>query len=643
MSYRLESLTEVLTFKPQFSYFKFLVTDLFEFRFMEARRPLTTFTAMYFQTLFSNNYGYSISIDQIGNMYKGRFQKGVLVAGEILGAEDRCMRVKSKVGDRYHGVLLMTKEEMSYQGETDHLSLCGYGSLHTSSGKKVFIGNFENDLPHGYGIMYDKYGKLSKDGFSGYFCSGIKLYGKIEDDNMELEGNFNRVIPWPNNPHNKLGVSMNLKEILQFNQKSFSIIGWMLSKSSQTIKFGNFKDSESFLTGLYRVNYPDGNVYKGYFADSLREGEFIMVTAHGDHLIGTWTDTHFTGVILWKSSSTMSYSLGKFELNEKGELEQSQYGDIRTKDGDFYQGEISNSRFNGYGTLRKPDGSYYKGFFLEGKYHDIGEELNVLKKTLYRGSFNSNLMHGIGILQYLDNSLTKIYRTVCGYFEEGICRVQLSDSAEHTEKIADQKIASITMDVGIDERTGMYEQTGICIATLCKKSTDAPNTSYRFEGEIRQGRITGMGTITKKEPEDKNEMNIYEGSFEDGYLQGYGRLSIKTKEYYKGQFYHNNCKGIGIIKRANDLYEGYFDNMQMHHGVDNEVCVVSLGRDRCRIGMYERDKPINVHLVKETAIGNSVSTKVVLYKYLCIGTDENRSERGAERVAELPNRGWFDF
>lgn len=587
----------------------------------------------------SNNYGNGIVIDQIGNMYKGRFHKSALVAGEILGTESRCMKVKGKIGDRYNGLLLLSKEQMTYQGETDHLSFSGYGTLLASSGKKVFIGNFEDDLPHGYGVMYDKYGKLSKDGFSGFFCSGIKQYGVVEDENMELEGNFSRPIPFQNRPENNLGTRMNLTETLQFNQKSFNVTGWMLSKNSRTIKFGNFKDAEPFLTGLYRVNYPDGSVYKGKFTDSLREGDFIMITAYGDHLIGTWNDNHFTGVILWNSDSHMSYSLGKFELNEDGEIEQSHYGDIRTKDGSFYQGEIANSRFNGYGTLRKQDGSYYKGFFKEGFYSDVGEELNVSDRTLYQGEFNSNFRHGVGMLHYLDKSLTIIESTVKGYFEEGVCLVQYNQQTEHNEKIFNLKIKEITMNVLLDERTNKYEQTGYCLALLEKKPEDKEGTVYKYEGEVQEGKITGNGTITRRLPEDKNDTNIYEGQFEDGYLRGLGRLNIKIKTYYKGEFAYNSCKGIGVIKDANDVHEGYFCNLEKDHSPEKEVCIVSLKRERCRIGMYSKGIPDGYHLVKETAntqdrIGSTISTKVVLYNY---------KNGCAERMLELPNRGWFDF
>lgn len=580
---------------------------------MEAGVPLTDFMSIYFTTLYSRTYEHGLAVDQQGNLYRGRWAKDDFARGFVVGPRGRAMKVDKKVGDRYSGMLLLGNEDLCYEGDTDHLTLAGYGALTTRLGKKVFTGQFLNDVPHGFGVMYDKLGKLSKDSFEGQFCNGVKRYGIIVDEPLFTEGAFNRLIEDPKS-NNKTGFQLSLTESLQLNQKSFDIQGWVVSKESGIIKYGKFKDSEKKLTGLYRVHYTDNEFFKGYLKDNLRDGDFIAMTPDRNILIGNWKHDQFKGVICWNESDKQEFSHGVFKLNDSGELEQSAFGKIKFKDGDVYQGQITNNKAHGYGKLLKKDGGYYVGEFADGVYNGAGEELHVSSKSLYRGFFRGGCKHGMGSLRLLESSTT-----IHGYFQEDRCTVSFT---EHCGlKVFGQRVALLTAQVKVMDGGSRHENDGVCVAELETKANEFGKLeAFRYEGQIVRGSITGLGAIIKKEVDEKgrdenHETKIYEGEFRDGKIEGRGRWDVMPKCYYLGETKDNQIYGIGSLREANFMWQGRFDNLKK-----NGIFVVFFKRDAIRIVEFVDDKPVNYALMKDFEVNLFVSNpqthlEVALVKY----------------------------
>lgn len=607
---------------------------------METKDSIDSFIDLYRQTLFNASYEFGLVIDQIGNTYKGKFSMNGFCEGELIGENNRCMKVSSIHGDRYRGIMIMSNEDMTYIGDTDHLKMNGRGTLITKAGKLAFTGQFEKDLPHGYGVLYDKNGKKSKDSFSGYFLNGLKKYGKIEDENIEVVGLFSRKLDWKYHPQNNLRVSLPINECILLNSKAFVITGWMHVIGGQRVTFGKFKDSDLFLDGLYRINYIDGSMYKGYFVDTHKEGDFIMRTPSNDFMIGNWKDTKFAGMIVWNQADEREYSAGLFIVTQDNLVVQQGFGRIKLRDGSIYLGEIKDSKFNGYGELTRRDTSYYKGCFKDNLCHDVGEELEVKKSQRYRGHFYANLRHGFGILEYLDSSLLTTVERIQGYFHKGECLYCFSSNDSLTSEVFGHKILSIASFVKLNETTNMYEQSGYCSIAL--ESSDGVHDNrgktFKYEGEIRQGKVTGAGIITFKEQTENNDNRVYEGELTNGTLQGYGRFDIEPKRYYIGLFNQNRCTGWGALKETNTLYQGYFQDLKKHQNKLGDVFVISVKRDRCRIGAYLNDTAIDYHIVKEEEDNKTTRsgkiTKCVLY---------NHRNGVAEKVKNLKTQSWFDF
>lgn len=107
-------------------------------------------------------------------------------------------------------------------------------------------------------------------------------------------------------------------------------------------------------TGLYRVDFPDGSVYKGPLKNGVPHGE---------------------GLLQWPTGCT-------------------------------YKGGFSNGLFNGYGDFTLVDGYRYRGDWRSGMMHGTGE-VTWSNGVCYRGGFRENLRQGEGQFCLPDGSVVK--------------------------------------------------------------------------------------------------------------------------------------------------------------------------------------------------------------------------------------------
>ena len=75
------------------------------------------------------------------------------------------------------------------------------------------------------------------------------------------------------------------------------------------------------------------------------------------------------------------------------------FGHYKFSNGDEYQGEFKNGKYNGYGTFKFSNGVEYQGEFKNGKYNGIGQS-KYKSGDKYNGRFKNNKKHGYGIYMF---------------------------------------------------------------------------------------------------------------------------------------------------------------------------------------------------------------------------------------------------
>lgn len=100
--------------------------------------------------------------------------------------------------------------------------------------------------------------------------------------------------------------------------------------------------------------------YKGQFFKGIRNGVGRMKYKSRDVYEGQWQNDKRTGDgICWFGNGDCFHGLWQFDKMLRGVY--------RKSNGDFYDGELKESQFNGYGKYHWIDGRWYEGTFLDGK------------------------------------------------------------------------------------------------------------------------------------------------------------------------------------------------------------------------------------------------------------------------------------
>ena len=88
-------------------------------------------------------------------------------------------------------------------------------------------------------------------------------------------------------------------------------------------------------------------------------------------------------------------------------------GAYKFANGDQYDGQMKEGKFNGYGTLLGAKGTKYVGWFADGKFNGNGTFTTRQGRT-YTGDFKDDLLNGKGIVKEKDGKV--IYD---GQFKDG--------------------------------------------------------------------------------------------------------------------------------------------------------------------------------------------------------------------------------
>ena len=578
-SHRIDHYSSILTTIPDQSGNLVLISDIFESKLCESVEDFKDFRILQAATVGNScTFSHCVSTDHQGNHFRGRLSNGVYGRGSLVAWNGRLLEVNTCEGNRIQGSMvipLFRGEEYRHSGYSEALKLSGTGTLVSlKTGKKVFEGVFENDLPHGYGYLYDRKGERGPEGFEGCVWKGCKLFGRVEGKGFQLEGLFKpeklqKVYTSEYDP--------SLYESLSHSSKRAEVTGWFSSKTSGAVVYGKMKEEDSLVGGLFKVIYSNGQLYKGYFSGGNKDGPFIMVTKDGNVFVGRWERFGATGVVLWGSNCKIERTVGNFEMNSDGELEPQGWCQVRMRSGAVYIGEVRGNKFEGLGRIDYPDGTWYVGQFLKGVYSGVGELFDSKTGNLYRGEFKKNSQDGLGVCTYQDGNFIK------GIFKGSFCceSVLVED---FKGEVFGAKIKSLVTQTKFNNETNMFEFTGVCIADLEPRRKEKADSVFEYQGEIFNGKITGNGTILE------DSAIVYQGRFRDGKLDGFGNENFRTSNssgnnIYSGEYSMNMRSGIGVWRAAQQMYEGKFINFEK-----TGVFLIYLNREKWQIGNYNNDK-----------------------------------------------------
>jgi len=125
-------------------------------------------------------------------------------------------------------------------------------------------------------------------------------------------------------------------------------------------------------TGKGRYTFPNHAEYSGDFEEDLPEGMGQLELPNGDSYEGQWVAGEMSG-----------FGIYRF-YNEKLDRFKGQY-----------EGQFSNSKFNGFGKMIYPNSSVYCGYWRDGLKEGLGEFACINGETIMGRWENDDLVEGI--------------------------------------------------------------------------------------------------------------------------------------------------------------------------------------------------------------------------------------------------------
>ena len=208
----------------------------------------------------------------------------------------------------------------------------------------------------------------------------------------------------------------------------------MLSENSDFL----YKPEEPFPFGtgnelshkMKPIEFPEGNIYEGQWNENLEMDGYGKYFLKEEKVLaeGIWEKGELKKArIFYPNGEFYEGEMANSCYNGKGKLidenkdtfigefldgEKIGEGKMIFSDGCVYNGNFLKNNFNGYGELEVGNGLIYKGNFIENFFEGNGVLYNTEEK--YDGNFEKNLFHGKGVYTYSNGDVYE------GDFEFGI-------------------------------------------------------------------------------------------------------------------------------------------------------------------------------------------------------------------------------
>ena len=176
---------------------------------------------------------------------------------------------------------------------------------------------------------------------------------------------------------------------------------YVITKISEDGKSVTDKSSEDY-TGRAQVQYPNGDVFDGFFLNGVRDGKGTMTYAEqGTKYEGEWKNNLKEGIGKMTFGTEGEYT-GHFVAGQRNG--EGVYKYLKTKD--LYSGSWKNGLKHGKGTFiffdtkMKIVGNWFNGQIMEGKWI-------FSNGTYFEGKFENNYPKGEGVWHFINGNVVK--------------------------------------------------------------------------------------------------------------------------------------------------------------------------------------------------------------------------------------------
>ena len=328
-----------------------------------------------------------------------------------------------------------------------------------------------------------------------------------------------------NPEYNNIEFTLNTKE----NANQISTKNYIEEFEERLNSMGKYIPEEEFHNmllenenNLYKPNEPFPFESKNKFPHKMKPIEFEQ----GNIYEGEWNDNFEMdgyGKYLLKEEKVLAEGIW-----EKGELKR---GRIFYPNGEFYEGELLNSTYNGKGKLINENNDIYIGEFLEGE--KIGEGvINFSDGTIYKGNFINNTFNGYGEMTF-NNGVIYKGNFVKG-FMEGNGLMNLRDEEKYE---------------------GFFEKN-----LFSGKGVYTYENGDEYEGDFEFGIRKGKGIYKQKDG------LTFEGNWENDVPNGFGKINYNEKiikcNYHNGKIIDRPVDEDGVFYN-NINYNFYNEKMKL--------------------------------------------------------------------------------
>jgi len=250
--------------------------------------------------------------------------------------------------------------------------------------------------------------------------------------------------------------------------------------------------------------------------------------------------------------------------NEKGNL--TGWGKQVYMNGNSYEGEFTDGKYNGFGIYISKGGAIYEGFWKDDKCEGYGIQTYVKepwKGDFYEGNWSEDKMHGFGR-----------YTKASGEYFEG--RFVFGESTEGTYKYPDgrQYVGAFENDLAHGYGTFVYadgsKKSGIWtkgrIVELYNTDCELSNIYrvYYANGDVYTGGYDGEDRCGTGTIQYANGAS-YTGEWKENLRHGKGVFTDKNGNVYDGTWKNDGCTGKAVIKYIDgSVYDGEMKNGDRH-------------------------------------------------------------------------------
>ena len=353
-------------------------------------------------------------------------------------------------------------------------------------------------------------------------CAECKLCHQEEEKNQ---------FEYPNKVLNKQEIkeinssnteTNSLQNILEPNTYSPKNKNFYIEFEKKLSSLGKFISEEDFQMAILDNINPNLNIYqkndpfpfhrKNYLSHKMRPVEFN----EGNIYYGEWNEQYEMdgyGKYYLKSEKVLCEGIW-----EKGELKSAR---IYYPNGEFYEGTMENSCYNGKGKLVNEKKDEYVGEFFEGEKNGQGK-IKFFDGTKYEGNFSKNNFNGYGEMEWKNGIEYKGY--FCDNYIEGIGEME-----------GEQEKYEGNFEKNLFHGKGKY----------------IFYNGDMYDGDFEFGIRKGKGIYIKQ-----NGIK-FEGLWDNNVPNGFGKIYLLNGKIIKCN-YHNG-KIIGKPLNESDLYNNYFD------------------------------------------------------------------------------------